>query len=68
MDADAIGIAVEEKFPDFFQKSNTKFRDYLEFVSTYENTGYGSYFITKSLPSEIRNYALSVFENLNTLH
>lgn len=67
MDTDAIGLAVEAKFPDFFQKSKTKFRDYLEFVSTFESTGYGSYFITKSLPGEIRNYALSVFENLNTL-
>jgi hypothetical protein len=67
MDADEIGLAVEEKFPDFFQKTKTKFRDYLEFITTFENTNYGSYFITKSLPFEIRNYAISVFENLNTI-
>lgn len=67
MNSDEISIAVEKKFPEFFQKSNTKFRDYLEFVSTYEATGYGSYFITKALPGEIRNYALSIFESMNTL-
>ena len=67
MENESIGQAVEEKFPDFFEKSKTKFKDYLEFQSTFENTGYGSYFIKKSLPNEIRNYAFYVFENLNTI-
>lgn len=67
MDSETIGQAVEEKFPDFFVKSKTKFIDYLEFQSTFETTGYGSYFIKKSLPTEIRNYAFYIFENLNTI-
>lgn len=67
MDTDEIGLAVEEKFPDFFEKSKTKFKDYLEFVSTFEDPGYGSYVIKKSLPVEIRKYAFTVFEKLNSL-